>query len=300
MMVGPQAPPVTHSLRQTAYDILAAARAAQGRLNGDDPSTAIHDLRVALKRWQALLRLLEYPIGDEAVVLRHEARLLAREFGRSRDAQSVLDALADIAKQRNAGTPAMSKRTEATITQRLQQTREASEAAQLHTEAHQRLADVLTRATACLANWPLERSSLEDIVTALAQSYRRARRRLPRKWEDTDPEALHDFRKAVVAFRYQLDLIAPLWPKVWHAFIDEVQRLRLQLGRSNDLVALSLLMQPKQLLAHWRSRLTPPIESRRRFHLARARLLAGRVFAESPRSFRKRIQALARAAAASG
>ncbi|MES2601474.1 MAG: CHAD domain-containing protein [Pseudomonadota bacterium] len=304
MMHGPQAPPVAHSLRQVADDILATARAAQEQLqaplNGGEPNTAIHELRVALKRWQALLRLLEDSIGDEAMVLRHEARLLARAFGRSRDAQSVLDALADIAKQRVAEAPAMSKRTEATLTRRLQQTREASEAAQLNAEVHQRLRDGLARASACLASWPLERIPFEDIVTALAQSYRRARRRLPRKWEDADPEDVHDFRKAIVIFRYQLDLIAPLWPKVWHAFIDEVQRVRMQLGKSNDLVALGLLTQPNQLLAHWRSRLTPPIESRRRFHLDRARLLAGRVFAESPRSFRKRIAAMAKAAADSG
>ncbi|MDO8981935.1 MAG: CHAD domain-containing protein [Afipia sp.] len=301
MMVDPQAPPIAHSLREVADDILATARAAQERLqeplHSGKPSAAIHDLRVALKRWQALLRLLEGPIGDEVMVLRHEARLLARAFGRSRDAQSVLDALADIAKQRDAGTPAMSKRTEATITQRLRETRDASEAAQLNAEVHQHLRNGVAQASACLASWPLERIDFEDIVTALARSYRRARRRLPRKWEDMEPEAIHDFRKAVVTFRYQLDLIAPLWPKVWRAFIDEVQRVRMQLGRSNDLVALSLLTQPNQPLAHWRSRLTPPIESRRRLHLERARLLSGRVFAESPRSFRKRIETLAKAAA---
>lgn len=303
MMVGPQASPVAHSLREAADDIVATAWAAQEQLqeqlNGGEPGTAIHDLRVALKRWQALLRLLEGPIGDEAVVLRSEARLLAREFSRSRDAQTVLDALADIAKLRDAETPPLSERTKATLTRRLQEARAASEAAQLHAEVVQRLRDELVRVSACAANWPLERIPFDDIVTALAGSYRRARRRLPREWEDADPKEIHDFRKAVVTFRYQLDLIAPLWPKVWHAFIDEVQKVRMQLGRSNDLVALSTLTQPRQPLARWRSRLTPPIDNRQRFHLGRARSLSGRVFAESPRSFRKRIKALAKAAAGS-
>lgn len=303
MMVGPHAPPVAHSLRRAADDILSTARAAQeqlqAQLNGGEPSAAIHELRVALKRWQALLRLLEDPIGDEAVVLRQEARLLAREFGSSRDAQTALDALADIAKPREAETPPLSERTEATLTRRLQEMRAASVAAQLRAEVIQRLQDGLARPSVCLGNWPLERISLEEIITALAQSYRRARRLLPREWGDADPEDIHDFRKAVVTFRYQLDLIAPLWPKMWNTFIDEVQKVRMQLGRSNDLVALRALTQPKQPLAHWRSRLTPPIENRRRFHLGRARSLAGRVFAESPRSFRKRIEALAQAAAES-
>ncbi|MFX8848758.1 hypothetical protein ABTM68_21235, partial [Acinetobacter baumannii] len=76
--------------------------------------------------------LLEDTIGNEAAVLRHEARLLARDFGRSRDAQTVLDALADIAKPREAETPPLSERTQATLTRRLQEARTASEAAQLH------------------------------------------------------------------------------------------------------------------------------------------------------------------------
>lgn len=299
MTVGPQAPPVAHPLREITNNILATALAAQEQLNGADPGTAIHEVRVALKRWQALLRLLEDTIGNEAVVLRHEARLLARDFGHSRDAQSVLDALADIAKPREAETPPLSERTKVTLTRRLQEARTASEAAQIHAGVIQHLHDGLAQASACAANWPLERISLEDVIAALARSYRRARRRLPREWEGADAEAIHDFRKAVVAFRYQLDLIAPLWPKVWHAFIDEVQKVRMQLGKSNDLVALAALTQPRQVLARWRSRLTPPIETRRRFHLDRAQVLAGRIFAESPRSFRKRIETLAKAATVS-
>ena len=305
MIASPQIPPVAHSLRQTADDILTAAQAAQQKLAGEKPSTAIHELRVALKRWRALLRILQNTVGDEAVILRSEARLLAREFGRSRDAQTALDALSDIVKPGDAETSPISKRTEATITERLQGMREALEKSELHAQAIQRLCDGLARASACTKAWPLERITFDDIATALEQSYRRARRRLPRRGEnmnseEIDSEDIHDLRKALVTFRYQLELIEPLWPKVWKAFIGEVQKVRVQLGKSNDLVVLGRLIQPNQPLAHWRSRLTPQIENRRRFHLERAGSLASRVFAESPRAFRKRIKAMARAATEAG
>ena len=101
-----------------------------------------------------------------------------------------------------------------------------------------------------------------------------------------------------MTFRYQIELIEPLWPKVWRTFTGEMQKVRLQLGKSNDLVVLGGLTQPNQPLAHWRSRLALPIESQRQFHLNRARMLASRVFAESPRSFQKRIEAMWKAAAA--
>jgi hypothetical protein len=84
---------------------------------------------------------------------------------------------------------------------------------------------------------------------------------------------------------------------MWRTFAGEVQKLRVQLGKSNDLVVLSRLTQPNQPLAHWRSRLALPIENQRQYHLNRARILASRVFAESPRSFRKRIEAMSKAVA---
>ena len=297
MMHGPQTPAGAYALRQIADETLAMARAAQEKLTGENTNVAIHELRVALKRWRALLRLLEESIGEETVALRHEARRLAREFGHSRDAQTALDALADIAKPGHAETPPLSDRTKATLTQRLEDARKASEAERLHAQAIRHLRDGLDRASACAMNWRLEHIPFDDIVDALTRSYRRARRRLPRDWISAPPEDIHDLRKAVVVFRYQLDLIAPLWPKVWNTFIGEVQKLRTQLGRSNDLVAFGLLIQPNQPLARWRSRLTPHIETRQQFHRGRARALAARVFAEKPRSFRNRVRAMAKAAA---
>ena len=56
-----------------------------------DPETsdaeAVHDVRKALKRWRALLRLLAHPLGEPADAMRAEARALMRGAGgRSRRA----------------------------------------------------------------------------------------------------------------------------------------------------------------------------------------------------------------------
>ncbi len=289
---------VAPSLRQAADEILAKAGVAREGLNAEKPSDAVHDFRVALKRWRALLRLLHGQIGDEVVALRQEARLLSRTFDRSRDAQAALDALTDIAGSKEITSPSISERTRATISDRLEGIRKTSEIIALDAEALQRMHVSLARASACASAWPLERLTFKDIAISLAQSYRRARRRFSHSWETMSAEDVHEFRKAVVTFRYQIELIEPLWPKMWQTFTGEVQKLRVQLGKSNDLVVLGRLTQPKQPLAHWRSRLTRPIEKQRQFHLNRASMLARRVFAESPRSFQKRIEAMWKAAAA--
>ena len=290
------APPI----RQATDATLAEIRVALEALSAGKPGGAVHDYRVALKRWRALLRLLHGQIGDEAIALRREASLLSRTFNRSRDAQAALDALTDIVGSKENAAPSISRRTQATIADRMEGIRKTSETSALDAEALQRMHAGLTRALACASAWPLERMTFEDVAKALAQSYRRARRRLPCNWETASADDIHEFRKAVVTFRYQIELVEPLWPKMWQTFTDEVQKLRVRLGKSNDLVVLGKLIQAKQPLAHWRSRLTLPIEDRRQFHLNRARTASSRMFAEAPRSFQKRIEAMWRAVATAG
>src|SRR5665647_16981 len=163
----PQTLQVAPSLRQAADEILAEVRAALEALNAEKPGDAVHDYRVALKRWRALLRLLRGQIGDEAVALRREARLLSHIFDRSRDAQAALDALADIADSKEIAAPSISQRTRATIADRLEGLRKASETSALDAEALQRLHAGLARALACASAWPLERMTFGDIATAL-------------------------------------------------------------------------------------------------------------------------------------
>jgi CHAD domain-containing protein len=80
-----------------ARDILAAARAAiENPANSD--AEAVHDFRRAMRRWRALLRLLEPFVGTEAKRLRDEARDLAQALTGARNAQSALDALGDLEK----------------------------------------------------------------------------------------------------------------------------------------------------------------------------------------------------------
>src|SRR5579872_7526768 len=84
--------------------LAAAARSiiADGRRALTDPelsdAEAVHEVRKALKRWRALLRLLARPLGEQADQMRAEARELMRALSGARDAQSSLDALADLRK----------------------------------------------------------------------------------------------------------------------------------------------------------------------------------------------------------
>lgn len=304
-------------LRQTADGVLRDARAALGQTASGSPTEAIHDFRVALKRWRALLRLLEAVLDDGPRALRREAARAARALGGSRDAQAALDALADIAaaaaakplasipravdalavdspvvKRPALALPALSARGVAVLTAQLEEKRHAEEFRVSDRQTIERLKTTIARAAEETAAWPLESIPHTDIARELSKSYRRARARMPEDWHATGPHDIHRFRQAIVTFRYQLEIVESSWPRVWRAYIAETQKLRAQLGKINDLAVLEKLLASKPLLGRWRERLRPAMRRRRAAHLDQAAEIALRIFSDSPGAFRRHLEAL--------
>jgi CHAD domain-containing protein len=274
--------------------LTAAARAiiADARRALTDPelsnAEAVHEVRKALKRWRALLRLLARPLGEQADQMRAEARELMRALSGARDAQSALDALADL---RKADMPFSTISME-TISQRLTAIKAAAEQTGFTKDMRGRLSRYLDYATLSLERWPLTAINFDTVADGLTATYRRGRQLLPENWVEADAEHLHDLRRRVVEHGHQMGLIEPLWPRLGKVWAAEAQRLRNRLGACQDLAVLASLTTPHQPLAPWRSRLVPVIEMRRAAHLKTAARLAGRLFAEKPKVFRRRIAAL--------
>ena len=278
---------VGYSLRQVALGILGEVRAAlQGPPKAD--AITIHDIRKAIKSWRSLLRLL--PLGEEGLRLRIEARDLARQLGGSRDAQSALDALNDILEE--LPQDLLSARSIETITSRLEKIRRSKEHTQLNAKARARLIQWVGSAETATGQWPLDDMTFPDLAASLATAYRRARRRIPEDWALATPEEIHELRQRVVEHRYQMELVEPLWPRMGRMWIEEAQRLRTQLGKYQDLTLLTRLAEPHQPLAPWRSRLSPLIAQSQAKHVTTGARMAARVFAESPKAFRRRLEAL--------
>ena len=278
---------VGEALRAVARDILAEARAVLNDQTKPD-ATAVHDFRKAMKRWRALLRLLEPFLGDDGRQLRAQARDFAREVAGARDAQSAIEALEDLVDDK---VP-LSARTVASIRGRLDEKRLSAEAAQLTQALRARFIIALDAAETAVAAWPLE-IAFAELARELADAYKLARDDAPGDdWREVDAEVLHDLRRRVVAHRYQMELVEPLWPKFGKLWVAEAQRLRDRLGSFQDLSVLLGFTAPHGALAPWRSRLTPLILARRTQHARAAQRIAGRLFAERPRAFRKRIEAL--------
>jgi len=274
---------VGETLRATVRACLVEGRTAIDEANKSD-AEAVHDFRRAMKRWRALLRLLEPFVGPQAKDLRDQARDLARELSGARDGQSALDALDDLEKHGLA----LSSGSFARLRSRVQELRRAAETT-LDMVMRQRLGDALDGAEATVANWPLVDVTFEALAAELARHYRGARRLISADWQTAAPEALHELRKRVVIHRYQMEMVEPLWPRFMKMWTSEAQRLRDRLGKHQDLLMLANLTGPHQSLTRWRSRLAPAIAERREVHVAAAERIATRLFLERPKAVRRRL-----------
>jgi CHAD domain-containing protein len=270
--------------------LLAAARAiladARGALSAPDLSNAarVHHVRKTFKRWRALLRLLQDSPATSAAELRVEARDLMRELSAARDRQSALDALDDLGNGK-----ALAPATLASMRARLTSSGEAAETITLTSDLRARIADHLDRASHAVDSWRPSELSTAEIGNALGRNYRRARRLVPKRWKTAEPTRLHELRRRVVEHQHQIELIAPLVPRLAKDRGRELQRLRNRPGTCQDLAVLAQLTAPQQPLARWRLRLMPTIESRRETHLRNAARLAETLFAEKPKAFRQRF-----------
>jgi CHAD domain-containing protein len=280
---------VGDALREFARHILAEGRTAVEDSRRVE-AVAVHDFRATMKSWRAFLRLVEPHLGPSERGWRTEARDLARMLAGARDAQAALDALADI--EQHAPSHRLSAQSWDAIRTQLEDMRASAETASLTKTIRQRISGAMDRADVRIERWPLDGLSFSDVAEDLSEGYRRARHLIPDEWRAASAQDLHELRQRVVVHRYQMELVEPLWPRLGRSWIREAQKLRNRLGKYQDLVVLARHAEPHQPLARWRSRLQSVVGQRQAQHVTASRRIAGRLFAEKPKAFRHRLEAM--------
>ncbi len=275
------------AVRAVGGHILAEARVA---ISDPERSSeaAVHEFRRTMKQWRALMRLLA-PFIPDAARWRHEARDHARSLASARDGAAALNAFEGLITK---GNLVLSARSNETIRGRLEALRASEEKSGLTPELRDAILAWLDLASGAVEMWPLDPFDFSAIAAQLTISYRNARRHVPDDWSAASGEDLHILRQRVVALRYQMELVEPLWPRFGRMWTDEAERLRGRLGQCQDIEVLKRLTEPRQLLAHWRSRLTPACAERSAALAQRAARIAHRLFAEKPKAFRSRLETL--------
>nr|WP_281063270.1 CHAD domain-containing protein [Ancylobacter gelatini] len=271
--------------------LLLAVEEAGSALETGQGDGAVHDLRKAFKRMRALLRLVRGAHSGDARRLREELGDGARALSASRDQAAQCEALDDLVAK--AGLKPQ-WRDEAL---RALAAPEAAPAAEPGLDAQRERLGALVAscraAGALLGEVRLDRA----LLGAILADYARARGR-GRHVDAGDAEELHELRKAVIAHRFHMELLTPLWPVMGRAREGELHRLREKLGKHHDLAAVLLRLAelPREVAdSDWHAPVVAAARARQEKLTRSALRLHARLFAEKPEAFRRRHAAYMKA-----
>ena len=204
------------------------SRNAIALVDGDPALRAehVHQMRVAIRRLRSALRAFRGWVAEPPAELVEGLRTLFAELGKARDSDVLGRGVA--AELRQAGAPPLDLPTEASPTDL---------AARVSGEGVQHL----------LLAWMAWRAGLQPLAEAPAPLKQLARKRLRRwhkalvdgchRFDELEPQALHQLRKHTKRQRYALEFFAPLLPhKAAARHLQALTAAQQALGEINDLV----------------------------------------------------------------
>jgi CHAD domain-containing protein len=259
-----------------------ANAAAQFPGPGEAAPERVHDVRKTLKEARAIARLFLDCLGEPARVTIAALAATRRQTGLTRDLDVMALRLKRLAPPSEVLEPLMAA---------IGRERQAAQRARRGLAARApraRLAAIAKR----IEGWDLSPIGREEIVAAVARTYRQAQRRARRAFDSNDPVLLHAFRARVVDLRYQLALLSCAWPEALNAQAEGLDELREALGDHHDLHVLAQFAVDRggaspEALAQLQER----VEAKQTKLRRRAETEYKRLFAEKPEAFAARLDA---------
>jgi CHAD domain-containing protein len=249
---------------------------------GEEAPKRVHDVRKTLKEARAIARLFLQCVGEPARVTITTLAATRRQIGRTRDLDVMAQRVQRLEPPTEVSEPLMTA---------IEREREAAQRARRGLAAstpRARLSAIVRR----VEGWDLSAIGTEEIVDAVARTYRQAQRRGLAAYQTDDPTALHASRSRVVDLRYQLSLLSCAWPEALNAQAEALNDLREALGDFNDLHVLeTFAVEHSGLSPQALEQLGARITSKQAKLKRRAHVAFDRLFAETPSAFATRIAA---------
>jgi CHAD domain-containing protein len=279
---------VQDGLRRCAREQLDRAIAELTTGLGDDPVSAVHDARKALKKTRSLLRLSRGTIPPKErrranATLRHAGRRLSP----ARDAEVMLEAVDDLAERFVGQVP---QPTFDAIRRHLEADRAPARQRLLDADLPGDVAEELKSARARTADWTLRVDGWKALESGLFCSYKRGRQAFEQAREHPSTENLHQWRKRTKDLWYHLRMLKPVSPGILTGHADEAHELADLLGDDHDLAVLhSRLERGASQLPVDLDCVLELIDHRQEQLQAQAFQVGERLYAEPPKAFLWRL-----------
>ncbi len=254
----------------------------------------VHPARRRLKLARSQLRLMRPALGAES--FREENQTLrdaAQRLAGLRHTEAMIEAIAKLKAEAEDLAPDMAvfAALEAAARDHREDVASPQDTARSIAEALALIEELRGR----ISSWTLPKRDISLFVEGMRACFAKARRLLRQGLERQEMPLLHEARKSVIHHLHHIELLAPLWPKLFKVWAGELQTLREDLGDLNDLDDLAAELDRADspfAAVESKARAVELIDRRRKSILARIASETGHLFAEEPKNFAARIDAL--------
>ncbi len=281
---------VEASVRRVAHEQLsrAVSRLVHGSENRDDD---VHSARKSMKRMRGLVRLVRAPLGKALSGHENDTyRQAAAQLSILRDATVLVSTLESVYEDLPTDLAPSVGAVHAWLIRRQG---DAYEAQGPQDETFMEIARGLQVAQARIDDWPLEGCDWPDLAGGIGRVYTRGRAEYDECCWRPSVKSLHDWRKRVKYLTYHTQMLGPIWPGPMRSLEEELGKLGDFLGLDHDCAVLAQVIReqlPAQMLAgDQRQEMIVAIYARRRRVQEECRVLGGKIYAEKPALFLRRL-----------
>lgn len=251
----------------------------------------VHEIRKGIKRIRSVNRMLRYSLGEERFRAENKRYSeISMPLADLRRSDVLLTAVTPVLEKLNKD---LSPPTVHNLT-RLFSKRKAvlyrSLARDENVFSH--CLKKLSEAREALLENPPAGITQESILKGYGQTYRSGRLRLKKALEVPSTENNHELRKAVKNLWNQTQVLCMLWPPVLNSYIHSLDRLGDALGTDHDLAELEDAIGNRPVIeTRDLQKVLKELERRRSKYQRSAWQMAGKIYAETPAAFVKRMKA---------
>ena len=227
---------VSAGLRRIVDELITSAIECI-RQPSTDREEDLHQVRLAIKKLRAILRLLR-PLVSKTFFKRENARLrsAARRLARLRDfavARRTLEQVTD-----KLASHSQDAAVQEVFESFLAQTPASSRYDEDRETALQLAARALTQTRRAFRALPLPDRGWKTIEPGLKKLYRQNRMWMKCALSSDKDEDFHEWRKHVKYYFYLLKMLTPMWPSRLGKTVKHLDCLQDKLGKDHDLVVL--------------------------------------------------------------
>ncbi|WP_439181652.1 CHAD domain-containing protein [Carboxylicivirga taeanensis] len=255
-----------------------------------DIDTTVHEVRKALKRIRALLRLIRWDIGEELFLRENRKfRELGRQLSALRDYHVIITHLASHFEAQELQIPEANY---IRLVEHVNQLKETELKQLVDQKTLVAIKNEMSFAREELANYPLESLGPHTIKHGVSHIYNQCLDKITESQLKLDDHPLHELRKKVKYLLNQMTLIQEVWPDFFKHYSLSLKRASDLLGDDHNIAETIILINKLPdgtVSVDDKAKLTQSFQSEREQIHRELWPLLGKLFTEGASAFVKRI-----------